>query len=104
MVSPGRTGMRVPSGRTVRTLIMPGPFAAGAATKRSRVHGEVVIRDLATDVGNGRVCLVGGPGDRREVGVGLISPGEDLVAVTRGVEEVDGVAAAETVDIGPKAN
>src|SRR4029077_5898121 len=69
-------------------------------SRRSRVHREEALVDLAVVVEHGPAHLLLGPGDRLEVRVDPVAAGEDLVPVADRVEEVDGVAAGDAVPGG----
>ena len=63
----------------------------------SGVEAQEPLRDDVLVVEEPAAELVLGPGDLREVGVGAVAAGEDLVADAERVEEVDGVATGDPV-------
>ena len=67
-------------------------------------HREVVLPDFPADVGDRGLILSAVHVHRRKVRVRLVPAGEDFVTVARRVEEVDGVAPAETVDVRPESD
>src|SRR5438270_2850914 len=80
----------------------PTPKARSFAARRfaSREHREKIFVELAIVVEDRAAELVVGPGERGLVRVVDIATGEHFVAVSGGIEEVDGLAPGDAVARG----